>query len=294
MDVTIAGVLAEIGAEGWVHAIDLDAVRDGTAAEIDHQADVPVVSASVFKLPLLVELFRQVSAGTLAGTQRVRIGADERRTLGGTGTAVFRDDIDVSLRDLALLMMSVSDNRATDIIGDLVGLDAVNALMVSLGLPGTVLPGDCQYLFDTIAEDLGDIDGDTIDPTSPDDPRLHVRAADPLQTNRTTPREATTLLGLLWRDEELPAEACAAVREILGHQVWPHRLTAGFEDGITVSGKTGTLGPVRNEVGVVEYPDGGRYAVAVFLRASTAAGRHPAADAAIGRIGRIAVDTLRA
>lgn len=166
--------------------------------------------------------------------------------------------------------------------------------MQSLDLPGTVLPGDCQYLFDTIDADLGDIDWDTIDPTAPDDPRMRLRAVDPLQTIRTTPRETTTLLGLLWRDERLPVEACAEVREILGHQVWPHQLTTGFEDGITVSGKTGTLGPIRNEVGVVEYPDGGRHAVAVFLRAGTAADRNPAVDAAIGRIGRIAVDTLRA
>lgn len=64
-----------------------------------------------------MESWRQIADGTLTATDRVRIGADERRTRGGTGIAVFKDDIDVSLRDLALSMMSVSDNRATDVIG---------------------------------------------------------------------------------------------------------------------------------------------------------------------------------
>ncbi|MYZ41175.1 serine hydrolase, partial [Streptomyces sp. SID4917] len=75
------------------------------------------------------------------------------------------------------------------------------------------------------------------------------------------------LLGLVWRDEAAPAAACADVRRWLEFQVWPHRLRSGFPDGVKVSGKTGTLPSVRNEIGVVEYPDGGRYAVAVFTRA---------------------------
>ncbi|MGV9547587.1 serine hydrolase, partial [Streptomyces ardesiacus] len=48
------------------------------------------------------------------------------------------------------------------------------------------------------------------------------------------------------------------------------------------------------EVGVVEYPDGGRYAVAVFTRTAHTAAVLPAADAVIGTAARIAVDALRA
>ncbi len=60
------------------------------------------------------------------------------------------------------------------------------------------------------------------------------------------------------------------------------------------SGKTGTLPTVRNEVGVVEYPDGGRYAVAVFTRSASTSQKNAAADAVIGRAARLAVDALRA
>ncbi len=105
----------------------------------------------------------------------------------------------------------------------------------------------------------------------------------------------TALLAAIWHDEAGPASACAEVRDIMGQQVWQHRLVSGFpEPGVRLAGKTGTDFPVRNEAGVIEYPDGRRYAVGVFLRTSTAATRQPLADRAIGRAARAAVDHLRA
>ncbi len=60
-----------------------------------------------------------------------------------------------------------------------------------------------------------------------------------------------------------------------------------------IAGKTGTDFAVRNEAGVVQYPDGRRYAVAVFLRTMSPADRQPLADRAIGRAARAALDHLR-
>ncbi|MFI6287924.1 serine hydrolase [Streptomyces sp. NPDC051018] len=84
------------------------------------------------------------------------------------------------------------------------------------------------------------------------------------------------------------------MRGIMGRQIRQHRLSAGFEDAVLVSGKTGTPWGIRNEIGVVEYPDGRRYAAAVSLRTRSSALRLPKADAAIGRAARVAVDLLRA
>ncbi len=122
-----------------------------------------------------------------------------------------------------------------------------------------------------------------------------LRALDPARTNRSTPRDMTRLLGAVWRDEACPPEYGAAVRRVLGLQVWPHRLASGFPfDDVHVAGNTGSLPTLRNEVGVVEYPDGGRFAVAVFTRTAHTAAVLPAADAVIGTAARIAVDALRA
>jgi beta-lactamase class A len=201
----------------------------------------------------------------------------------------------MSLRDLAWLMMGISDNAATDFICAQVGLDNVAATLQRLGLHATRVEGDCRDLFQTMVEDLAVEGMEQIDLTSPEVEK--VRAIDPARTlHATTPRDMTRLLRLIWQDEAGDATACAEARRILGLQVWPHRLASGFcdDDGIRTSGKTGTLPLVRNEVGVVEYPDGGRYAVAVFTRSSSLKQKQPLADAVIGSAARWAVDYLRA
>ena len=71
------------------------------------------------------------------------------------------------------------------------------------------------------------------------------------------------------------------------------RIASGFGDGATTAGKTGTIPFVRNEAGVVTYPDGRRFAVAVFTRSDSLADRNPALDAAIGQAARLAVEGLR-
>lgn len=288
----IRDAFAAAGVRGFLHAVDLSAGASGASgAEVGVDPDAPVVTASVFKIPVLVELCRQFATGERSPTDRLRLPAGSR-TLGPTGLSVMLDEADLSLRDVAYLMMSVSDNHATDALTGLLGLDRLNALMAELGLPGTVLEEDCAGLFRTIEEDLGG-DLETAVPAAPS--LLGLRVLTPEQTNRSTARETTTLLRRIWAADGLPEEACAEIRRILGLQVWPHRLTSGFpDDDVRVSGKTGTLSHVRNEVGVVEYPDGGTYAVAVFLRLPGREFRNPVADGVIGRAARIAVDHLRA
>ena len=101
-------------------------------------------------------------------------------------------------------------------------------------------------------------------------------------------------LTALWTDAAAPAEACATARAIMAQQIWPHRLTSGFPGDVAIAAKTGTLPSWRNEAGVVTYPDGRRYAVAVFTRAHSLAERQPRVDASIGRAAHAAVEHLRA
>jgi beta-lactamase class A len=192
-------------------------------------------------------------------------------------------------------MITVSDNAAADAVLDRVGLDAVNATAAALGLPGTLVESGGHDLLDTL---LADAEVTTFGElwSRLDEPGMlgRLRALDPHRTSRSTPREMTRLLGLVWRDEAAPPAECAAMRRLFGLQVWPHRLSSGFPyDDVVVSGKTGTLPTIRNEVGVVEYPDGGRYAVAVFTRSLLPIAVLPQADAVIGTTARLAVEWLR-
>ncbi|MEU4575670.1 serine hydrolase [Nonomuraea sp. NPDC023979] len=270
------------GARGFVHARDIDG-----DAEFGLDPDEPVVLASVFKIAVALEYARQAAAGELSRTERLTVTAADKD--GGIGTSGCADDVSLTLRDLAHFMLTMSDNAATDVLLRRVGLDRVHATLAGLGLRRTRLIGGCAELFAQVVAELGTIDTDGM-PRERIEP-LAVR--DPERTTSSTPRETTALLAAIWRDEAGPPEACAEVRTIMGNQIWSHRLAAGFGDEVRVSGKTGTLWGIRNEAGVVEYPDGGRYAVAVFLRTTRLGGRDPEADAAIGRAARHAVDRLR-
>jgi beta-lactamase class A len=286
----LADAFAAADVEGHLHAVDL-----ASGAEVGHHPDAPVVLASVFKISVLVELHRQADDGEIDLTEQVTVPVSER-TEGPFGLSVMRDPATMSWRDLAWLMMSLSDNAATDVICDRVGIERVNAGLRRLGLEATTVIGSCRGLFDTIREDLG-IGAETpLDEVDLRDPQVlqRLRATDPTKTSRSTPRETTALLAAIWSDRAASPGSCAAIRTILSQQAWPHRLAAGFpEDDIVTSGKTGTLPPWRNEAGVVEMPDGATFAVAVFTKGSRRVLGDPAADAVIGGSARIAVDALR-
>ncbi|MFE7976890.1 serine hydrolase [Streptomyces shenzhenensis] len=282
----IHAAFAEAGVTGRLHALDID-----SGAQLDAGADQPVCTASVHKLCLLVALHEQAAAGRLDLGEQVKC-PPAGRTAGPTGLAAMLDPARLSLRDIAYLMMAVSDNAAADLLLHRVGLDAVNRTTARLGLTRTHAVHAFGDLLATIREDAGPAGVRALA-----DPHViaRLRALDPARTNRSTPRDMTRLLGAVWRDEACTPEHGAAIRRLLGLQVWPHRLAAGFPfDDVHVAGKTGSLPTVRNEVGVVEYPDGGRYAVAVFTRTPNPAATLPAADAVIGTAARIAVDALRA
>jgi beta-lactamase class A len=299
----IRETFAGAGADGLLHAIPLGrgpagGVAAGTGSgggEVAVGADEPVVIASVFKVLLVLEFARQVAAGQLDPRERVRVGAADR--LGGWGTAGCADDVELSLRDLAFFAMSVSDNSAADLLLARVGLDTVRLLAAELGLDRTRIVGGPRDVLESMLAEVGARDEAEFAlryPALPDGRKRRLSVLDPLRTNASTPREITRLLRLVWHDEAGPPEACARVRELMGRQTFRHRLVSGFPDEVTIAAKTGTLPGLHMEAGVVRYPDGGHYAVAVFARTRELAASRTAVDAALGATARIAVDSLRA
>ncbi|MEU4762830.1 serine hydrolase [Actinosynnema sp. NPDC023794] len=273
----VRAAFADAGVTGKLHAIDLD----HPDRELSVGADDPVVLASVFKVPLLVALHH--STHDLTG----RITLDHDRSTGPTGIGGMLDPVTISLRDLAYLAITVSDNAAADALVDVIGLDTVNQTAHDLGLTRTRIVHRARDFMRTMAEDAAPAEP----PAALTDPVVlsRLRALDPDQTNRGTARDLTTLLRHIWHHGE-----CAPIRRTMALQVWPHRLASGFPfDDVRVAGKTGTLPTIRNEIGVVEYPDGGRYAVAVFTRSASTAFTLPPADAVIGKTARLAIEHLR-
>ncbi|MFD3513893.1 serine hydrolase [Streptomyces sp. NPDC058657] len=278
------------GVDGFVHVLDVD-----SGAEIAYRADQPVVLASVRKIAIALEYARQAAAGTLDRASRHTVRAAQKEG-GGIGTDGCLDDVTLAARDLAYFMMAMSDNAATDTLLSLVGAHRVRATLDELGVSGFPV-GTGRELYGHEWAELGiDPEGD-IDAQLEHIDEARIRALsilDPQIAQASTPREVTALLAAIWRDEAGQAQACAEVSELMTRQLSRHRLLAAFEDGIKVAAKNGFMWNLRNEAGVVEYPDGKRYAVAVFLRTHSLATRQPKADAAIGRAARTAIDLLRA
>jgi beta-lactamase class A len=283
-------VLAAAGATVRLHAVD---VRGGR--EVGVGADEQVVLASVAKILLVLEFARQACAGQIDPRERVVLAAGDR--LGGWGVAGCADDVAMSLRDLAYFAMSVSDNTAADALMRRVGPDTVRLLAAELGLGRTRVLGGPREHLESMFEDAGAADAAEFAELYPGlDPR-RVRgfaALDPARTTSATARDVTTLLRLIWQDRAGPAAACAWMRELMSRQAFRHRLASGFPDGVRVAAKTGTLPGHHIEAGVVHYPDGGCYAVAVFAGTARLAPVQPAVDRAIGRAARTAIDHLRA
>jgi len=90
--------------------------------------------ASLIKLPVLLELFRQDQEGKLKLTDRVALRDEDK--VGGEGVLQHMEagGARLSLEDLAVLMMAISDNTAANILIDQVGIDSVNQRLASWGL----------------------------------------------------------------------------------------------------------------------------------------------------------------
>ncbi|WP_413768529.1 serine hydrolase [Rhodococcus pyridinivorans] len=288
----IRAVFADAGCTGWLHA---RRCSDPRAATLSVRGDERVVLASVYKLPLFLAFCAEVDAGRLDASGQLRIVPSDC-TPGPTGIASFRDPVTMSRRDVAASMMTVSDNAAADVLLGEIGTTAVEELLARLGLTRTRIIGGTADVYQRLVEEtdtrttveafraLTDIDA-----------AWTVSAYDPAYTSATTPAEMTRLLEAVWSGSVLSPESTAFAQQVMRAQIWPHRIASGFPHrGVAIAGKTGTIGIIRNEVAVVEFPGEYPIAVAVFTRAARADPVLPVVDAAIGEAARIAVTELRA
>jgi beta-lactamase class A len=215
------------------------------------------------------------------------------------------DEVEMSVRDLLVPMLTVSDNVAADALIGIVGLEAVNATTARLGLSRTCITSDLRSMLEEMAREAGFSDyaalaaHDPIVDGPPHAAEVRTRLArssalDPARGSRTTPREMAELLRGIWANEAGPP-ACARVRSLMARQLTRQRIASGFGTGYTVAAKSGGLmGIVRNEVGVVTDPAGAAYAVAIFTRCDPDLPTDlPAIDTAIGRLARRLVNQLQ-
>jgi beta-lactamase class A len=182
---------------------------------------------SAIKIPILLELFRRADRDpSLLGS---RHSISKATRTGGSGVLqLFTDGgSELSNEDLAILMITLSDNGATNILIDALGMDSVNRTMASLGLKQTKL----QRRMIT--------------------PASSARG----EENISTPAEAATVMARLSRCElPLSKKSCDRVREIL-ELPKSEAVRAVIADDITVASKPGGIVGVSTSWALVELPD---------------------------------------
>jgi beta-lactamase class A len=273
-------------------------------AEICIDGRDAVVAASVIKLLIALELEIQFAEHRLDPSEPCTI-TEQRRAPGSVGISLYSDDVTASLRDLVVAMMTISDNAASDAVLHTVGIAAVNTRAAELGLGGTIVVSDLATMIEALAVDTGFASYAAMTDWigcdhAPDEIRAvevriaSSRALTPTSTTRTTPRDMAELLRLIWTDRAGPPEACRRIRTLMGRQLTRNRIASGFPHRVRVAAKSGGLmGVVRNEVGVIELPDGDAYVAAIFTSASGPDADDAEINRAIGAAAAAAVATLR-
>ncbi len=114
-------------------------VRDlTTGAQITHNGDIAFPTASTIKAHILACLLEQEERGCIDLAQEVRF--PRSACVGGSGVLHYLEGEPLlSLLDIAVLMITESDNSATNYLIDRLGFDAINAFIAAQGLPGTAL-----------------------------------------------------------------------------------------------------------------------------------------------------------
>ncbi|HLI68613.1 MAG TPA: serine hydrolase [Ktedonobacteraceae bacterium] len=131
-------ILSGLGGRAACVAISLE--EDGPRELVSLNPDEVFPAASLAKVPILVELARQLAQAGSAYTWETRLEVTEATRV--TSDGVIGDlspELRPTIQDLAHLMITISDNTASNVLLDLVGMEAINATMRDLGLQDTRL-----------------------------------------------------------------------------------------------------------------------------------------------------------
>ena len=228
--------------ESTIHDVDqrLDgvmgaAIEDLSTSEQSFLRENEVFAqASSIKIAVLAELYLQAQQGKLKLADLYTVQSSDlvadSDIMGGLTPGVTR----VTLRDLATMMVAVSDNSATNVLIDRIGMENVNAMLDSMGLAHTRLRRKMM--------DLG--------------------AARQGRENISTPREMMILLESIYRGKLLNKESTADFFKVLStnKDSWiPRDLPAG----VRIANKPGSLEGVRNDSGIV-FVEGRPYVICVM------------------------------
>ena len=208
---------AHRGVVGYtVHNLD-------TGERLERRGDEPFPTASLIKVPILVALHDRVAKGELALTDPIRVARVDK-VPGAGQLQFFHDNHEITVGDAARLMITISDNTATNLLLDKVPMRKVWEKMEALGLPRTKVHSKTFQRFTSVAMDSSAKYG------------LGV----------TTPNEMARLFALLAEGRAVSPAADSAMLAVLADNE-DGVLLQRHVDGVRAAHKTGATDEVRTE-----------------------------------------------
>lgn len=182
-------------------------------------------AASVIKLPILVEVFRRLEAGEAREDESFTIREEDKLPSCGV-LNYLHTGLTVTLMDLAVLMIIVSDNTAANLLIRRLGMERINETIRELGMTATRLR---RLLFDSEAAARG-------------------------IKNTIAPAEIGRLLAALYRGEVVSPAASARMLRILGDQRLNGKLPFWLDGKVKCAHKTGEDTNITHDVGILYTP----------------------------------------
>ncbi|WP_234734901.1 serine hydrolase [Tellurirhabdus bombi] len=217
-----------------------------------HQADERIPAASVIKLPIMVEAMEWVKNGRLALDSLHLLLESEK--VGGSGILhTYPPNSRVTYRELVTLMMTHSDNMATNILIRKLGMDQINQRIRAMGLSQSQLN---RVMIDTAAVKRG-------------------------IENYVTTREMNTILTKIYKKKLVTPSLCEQMIDILKQNKDTKAIASLLPATTAIAHKTGTLTYVRGDVGIVYARK--PFVLSVFVRGTTT----EEANLIIGRLAEI-------
>jgi beta-lactamase class A len=258
--------IGESGAE--VVGIYFRDLTSGDSILLD--VDSRVHAASTMKVPVLIQLFRDVEAGNFALDDSILVTNTFESIVDGSpyelsvpddseGTLYARLGEKESIRQLAELMITVSSNLATNILIELVDAKRVQATMRELGA-------------DSIAVLRGVED---------------IKAYRAGLSNTTSARDLGIIFEAIYEQRAAGPESCREMIEILSRQEFNEGIPARLPAGTRVAHKTGSITEIRHDGGIVFTADGRAFVLVVLTKGIE---ERSVADALIADVARMVYD----
>jgi len=242
----------------------------GTGESASMNGDEVFPSASVRKIAVIAEAYRQGEAGAFSIDTTMVLRHEDKVP----GTGILRElspGLVITYRDLISLMMILSDNTATDYIMGVLGRERINANLKRLGLKRTrIVAGSRAVLFDMIGLDDLPEEDKTIDVFRKRSRGARLAgswSAGTKYNNVTTPNEMLELIECIVRCKGISEESSKAILETMSRcQTGANRIPKYLPKRvIEVAHKTGSLPGVRNDAGLITLLETGeRYILSCF------------------------------